>query len=776
MTAVPEAQLQAYVVNIARDAFAHVKPDGFKVEKRFTVRLGRGTYEHHGSADWQAEGRADLLLFHDDRPLAVVELKRADKTLKAADLKQGQSYAAMLFPRPPLVIVSNGKDTWVRAVDSGEELKDREDAAVVERLFANIGKLAAANNSWAIEVLMGPETRVWVEAVRQRTDELIARQTGSADDTRKPFAEGLLFRRRATREILDHLETGTSAVIVEGPPLAGKSSVLRDLAVTTRHSCDWAVLMVNGATSGPGLFQRLANILGTALEWKLSADDVRTWLRRMSHSLRGPALVLAVDGLRPGSATAQDLEELAETGFGPGLRIVGCIERADDILLDGTGRSEAALAAAAERVTIDVLDDDEFKDVVQELAAKRLFFYGGAELSDEYRVGWVLRLVLGKGSAPEAEDVGAVIPATLGLGLVASARERFKTLHEVSRLHRLVARDALADEEPAHPEIALAAANAFVLRRDTLSPAGERAAVQLEADGWLGFYRHSNGEDLLVFRVPALFMAELASELAATVETVLEEEPEDAWLMLVWQAQRFFLGDIIGAQALLDLGRKRRGLPAGLIEPLMNDPPSVESLAGKIIGVPMPDGTVENFRFNEDGAIAPADADGNATGEYEPLPAGEEGGSMYGNMTSWMILSQLARVRMAAGDDQRIDVDIMMWVGRAEMPLMRGDDFSNLRARASQSLGAAGSVLSSEHALAEPLTSAMHNLFHSEWRQLDFVFEQLVEANSAPLTVRVHHALNALQGSVVPGLDEWAREKMVSVVRPLLREQLALAA
>ena len=194
---------------------------------------------------------------------------------------------------------------------------------------------------------MGPETTVWVEAVRQRTDDLVERLTGEPVNSQKPFGRGLLFHREATDKIIQELVTGTKAVIVTGAPLAGKSNVLRDFSLMTRASPDWALFMVNGATGGTGLFQRLANILGAALEWKLTADDVRTWLRRMSYSGRGPALVLAVDGLKPNTLVAQEFEELAETGFGESLRLIGCCENADDIFLDTTRRNETAIVKRA---------------------------------------------------------------------------------------------------------------------------------------------------------------------------------------------------------------------------------------------------------------------------------------------------------------------------------------------------------------------------------------------------------------------------------------------
>lgn len=779
MTVIPEAQLQAYVLGLTRKAFPHIPPESFRIEKHFKLQFGHNVHNHDGTTYWEAHGRADLLVFHKERPLALFELKREDKILREKHFKQGQSYTTKLFPRPPLIIVSNGKDTWVRQVDDGAPLpKDLDGAVVIEKIFENVGKLAAANNSWAIEVLMGPETHVWVEAVRLRTDELIERHSGDPTDSRKPFGRGILFHRRATAAIIEKFEAGTKAVIVEGPPLAGKSNVLRDFAIATRSAPDWAMLMVNGATAGPGLFQRIANVLGPALEWTLSADDVRTWLRRMSHSTKMPALVLAVDGLKPGSPVAQDFEELADTGFGAGLRLIGCTDRASDILLDTTGRGETAMSTISEVVEVEPLDDGEFEAFQEHLARARILFYPGAELANEYRTPWLLRSVVSSGSSPEQEDVANVIPATMGLTLVRAARAHFMALHEVVRQHRLLARDALADEETPDPELALASANAFVIRRDALSPAGEEAAVKLEAQAWVSFYRHHTGEDVVAFRVPELFMSELALELADAVNAAIDDDPEDAWIELVWQAHRFFLGDILGAQALFDLGKKRGSLPMSLIAPLMDDSPKAESMAGKTIGLQKADGTIINLRFNEEGAVALADAQCNALSEYLPPSEDDDPGTMYGDMVSWMILSQFARVRSSAGTtiEDRLDIQIMLWVGKAEMPLMRGGDFASLRPHSIQGLGKAGSILSAEHALAEPLTSAIHNLFHSEWRDLDFFFEEVVKAGALPLTCRVHHALHMLQGATAPGLEAWAKEKMASIVHPLMREQIAALA
>ena len=151
----PEAELETLLSAALATAFPLVPRDGFTNQKRFTVTLGREPHEVDGMRLWQAEGRADIIISKDGRPLAVVEVKREDKTLTDDDRKQGLSYAALLTPRPPLVIVTNGATTRIYDTSSGEPwVRDGDGDEVIAKLFENASKMAAAAMSWAVETLM----------------------------------------------------------------------------------------------------------------------------------------------------------------------------------------------------------------------------------------------------------------------------------------------------------------------------------------------------------------------------------------------------------------------------------------------------------------------------------------------------------------------------------------------------------------------------------------------------------------------------------------------
>jgi hypothetical protein len=75
---------------------------------QFTVRLGHHDIHSDGRKGWVKKGRADVLLSADVGHVAVLELKRPGVELTDDDRHQGLSYARLLTPMAPLVIVSNG--------------------------------------------------------------------------------------------------------------------------------------------------------------------------------------------------------------------------------------------------------------------------------------------------------------------------------------------------------------------------------------------------------------------------------------------------------------------------------------------------------------------------------------------------------------------------------------------------------------------------------------------------------------------------------------------
>lgn len=196
-----EAELESRITSALAAALPTFKRDDFVQQRRFTIRLGHDTFEFDSAALWEKTGRADILIFYADRPLAVLEVKRETLALQKSDYEQAQSYANMLTPRPPLLIVSNGKHTQLFDGNTACPLDagDYSNASITN-LLENVGKIAAADMRWAIEALMGREVAIWPRAVRKCTAALIETWTDPPGAVGRPIARDLIFREKPPRK------------------------------------------------------------------------------------------------------------------------------------------------------------------------------------------------------------------------------------------------------------------------------------------------------------------------------------------------------------------------------------------------------------------------------------------------------------------------------------------------------------------------------------------------------------------------------------------------
>jgi Type I restriction enzyme R protein N terminus (HSDR_N) len=753
----PEAELESRVATALAFAFPNIPRDQLVEQRRFTVRLGHETHVFDSAAQWQKSGRADILIFYKERPLAVLEVKREDLCLTHADYEQAQSYANQLTPRPPLVIVTNGHETRVYDANTGQAWSGENDAAKgVTRLLANAATMAASDMRWAMEALMGRETGVWTRIVRASTAALIAEMTDPPGRAGRPFARDLLFPRLTTLKATKALQSGPLFTVIEGAPVTGKTSLLRELALRTAGSDELAVLMLRGA--GPGL-----------------SNDARQWLRRMSGGAAGPAMVVAIDGVDPGTAMAMDLEELASLRPGAKLKVILTTDQPEGLVKAPNGRTETALGAQATRIELGPLGLHEFKAAKEALKRAKIVFLDGAEYAEDYRAPWVLRTLYDHFARDPrfADPTHAVLlPASLGLQFVDAARETYAGQTELLRGYRLLARDALSDSQTYSAELALAASNGFIIRRDALSAEAQDSLAGLKAANWVRTYRHAGREDVVVPTVPAAYLTELADAAGDELGRRAEADPRGAGVWLGRRLDASYLGDLIGAQAIRSLADKTGGFSSGIVGGLLLIEPQEKLVERALISLATPDGQLVHIKI-ENGKAWLSNHQGEVHGEEIDL--GAERSRMYANTTAWMILGQLARLPTAAvGDDhRRMDAWILLKIGQCPFPLLRANEEG--LGHLEHDLNNLGRVLCQKRAPVEAATQAMAELLSRHWADADAWVDAVLESGSLPLVHRVMIALRTVQARNIPGLSAWAHGLLEDRVLPAITAAIATA-
>ena len=86
-----ESDLEARIHGTVARIFPWLGSGALRHQLRFAIKFGRATVEVDGRAVSSAEGRLDVLVSDGDTPLAVLELKRENARLSAADEQQGLS-------------------------------------------------------------------------------------------------------------------------------------------------------------------------------------------------------------------------------------------------------------------------------------------------------------------------------------------------------------------------------------------------------------------------------------------------------------------------------------------------------------------------------------------------------------------------------------------------------------------------------------------------------------------------------------------------------------
>jgi hypothetical protein len=776
-----EADLEAEIQGALRKAFPWIPGKSLQHQVTFSVTFGHAKIAIDAVQQLRAEGRADVLISWDQTPLCVLELKRSGAALTAEDEAQGLSYANLLRPRFPLVVVTNGEETrfleshtsnaWQPSSPSEQELKNLMTAA---------SNAASADLKSAIGTLMGSNPAVWLQGVRHASQGQLNDLTGAWNEPLRPFVRGFLFPRKASLAVLKALESGGRLLLIEGAPLVGKSSVLREIVLRTLKMDGLAVLFVP-ADEGSGIFQKIANILSETLAWPVTSDEARTWLSRLSRA-QGPALVLAVDGVGPEhERLRRELEDLSSSAFGPQLRLVVTADDAvaKQLTLHPKGRQASPIGQRLDgAIGLDVLDDDEFDRAAEALWDRRMGIMHGGRSAQELRVPWILR-ALGGRYAPEPgekPDHAAVLPPQLSLDLIIHTRERF-TDDELRRQFRETAKAVLRDAEDVKRPIALMLESmaTFVVRRQTLREFLELSEIEsLITRGFLKPVLHTSGEAVLFVRLPELLASEASIVLASDLIERARKDAAETAKWLVTLTSRLPLGDIIAAYSFADAVHGKVGVPLNVLAALVSMPPKKTPIApGTKAAIHVPGIGIMDMTFQADGSVV-----GELGGRSHTFPADpDEGvGHLMGDFHSWLILSHLAGQRMVIdrdGEAIRIDLPLLAKVGTCPHVLRRPDTLLEGRGILTHNIAGYGEIACHEAGIVEPITYSLFKMLSTEGPEQESWIQEAIDEGSLALLTRVDIALRETEKLADEVLRPWAKRMRTERIAPALQAALA---
>ncbi|WP_343674912.1 hypothetical protein [Paraburkholderia heleia] len=771
-----EADLEAEIHQAIAKAFRWLSPESIRHQTKFSFKFGHKKIEIDGKEVSRAEARSDIILYHEERPLAVLELKRSGVPLLPADDAQGLSYARVLIPSPPLVVVTNGSEIRFIETYSGKLWTPaQESEEAFKALLTSTAQVAARDLRLAIDTLMGTNAAVWMQAVRHATQDTLGELTASADHPALPFAKNLLLPRRSTAHLLQEVLRGKKLILLTGAPLSGKSNILREVSLRTEEHEAVATLYVEGGV-GQGILRSLADALTRSVAWPITPEEARAWLTRVSQNGERK-LVLAIDGLDPTDEEGRrEIEDLTANTFGPGLCLVVALDDgvAERLSLAPNRLTPSVIGRRGVEVPLGELDDKEFEIAQQVLIEQQVSFRPGAAFAREYRQPWVLRGAIEPvldDAKSAASNVLAALPPLLGVDLIRQTRERF-TDPELRRMFRALAKTVLAEAKDANRDqsLILESLDVNIVRRVALTHNLEAVeCTRLIDSGFLRAAVHGSGEPVVYIRMPELLASELAKLLADDLIPLIRENPIHAAAWLSGAASNLPIGDVIAAQAVYDAVKRPGGISFAFIAALLETPPKRTQLpAGTQFAMNMPGVGMIDLTLQGNG-IAIVELEG----EVHTLEVDDDGiaeVTSYENLYPWLILSHLAGqsfVMDKSGTQERVDPLILIQVGSAEIPLRKPGGTTEMDAMPTHDIPSVGSIVCHEAGVVEPITySIFRFLARESAADADAWVNVAVSMDSMPLLSRVHIALLELSRSADVRTASWARATLDEKVLP----------
>jgi len=592
---VNEATVEARVNTEIRKhlpSIAHLK---ITHQKYLTLQLGHRTdIKTGGLKQARATGRLDVLLSFEDKPLAILELKDPGKSLTEDDRDQGLSYAKLLSPQAPLVIVSNGEDAEFYQTFDGEIWNPMtKDEEAVRALFSHALSSAADERKEAIRLLMGKQPYIWRTLFQKYTEAALNQLEGAVDDYTHPLTKNFIIERSIVSEIINSLIKGDSLLVLIGAPLSGKTNVLAQVCRAS-YSDKLTPIYIDAHSTSYGIFQHIANQFTRELYVQVQPAEIRQWIFHSMQSILGH-FVIIIDGWTAGvtGTLKEDIDELIDF-LQPEQSLSVLLSMDDTAFTEAkniSGRPTcSAIGRNAKVIQLNSLSDKEFESTCSLFYDQFLTgFHHGAQFNLDFRIPRFLRLIASWVDQTESEAVVdkdysqiKVVPSVTSF-LIFESWNQYISHPELEGFFQDLAKAYILDKSNriGDPTLTLMShGKGHIVQTTAEEVLGQEKLSILKSQGHIGIVRGPHGKVLVLPKIPEFLAAAAAFIIADDCLSMYREKGfENAYNMLVEESDHFPHGDLVGARALLEISKRERKLSHDIIFKLLADEPEQSQLA-----------------------------------------------------------------------------------------------------------------------------------------------------------------------------------------------------
>ena len=709
-----EATYEAGIRHALSRALPWLKYEDIQHQKTFTVQLGRTTHTIDGEFSSTHYPRLDILITHEGKNIAILELKSPGIELTESDEKQGRSYARLLDQIAPLTIISNGDDVRVLNSITGEKIGFIDSKTKFGDILRSINAIAVSGIEEAIKFLVGSNIDVWKKIIFETTHGKFSYKfDGNIDDL-------LIFPRELTEKAIISVLNNKFSLIT-GESLIGKTTLLYEL-FTREKSENYYTLYLDEYDGG--IFESLSKLISHTLKCAISVDETRIWMEHFSN-VDGDKLIIGIDDLE--SDMTQVLKDIIDitseypARFGKNVAVIATChsEHIEDVLIDKRGYGKNIVAKRVNFLEeLKPLNDEEFWKVCELLCIDRVGFLGGANLNVQYRYPVNISSAYrhSKAHQPKNENVATVIPSTLCLDVFEYSgfnyvKNEIKFL--IKKIGSRIINDIYSNDTP--HEYFLYSLKQFSILEDSLKSIVTQDELNELKQTRCFKKLYLNNLCLYTINFGGLIVTAVKDALREKISKLPQNEPEEIARILSYACSVLKFGDIIGAVTILESNLNEEALN-GVIDALVSARPHKESICGKIAMV-------------KEGSNEIIDID------LEQFPEIDEQEKLaLSNPTPWLILSQMLRIREGTPYSY-------IHIGSCEYILLRPEAMTCPGFHV-HTLKDGSEILCQAMGVIEPITMSVYSYITSLTDEDLISFCDLaIESNSQHLLNRLSHAL-----------------------------------
>lgn len=749
-----EATLEARISETLRSLFPSLEQTEFSHQLTFTIKLGHKSIQIDPKKS-SASGRLDVLILYKKKPICVLELKKPTAKLTDDDRDQGISYARLLTPMPPFIVVTNGKEKhFYKTVDKQKWEAESVDEQKLQELIDYGMSIAKGSLDEAVTFLLGKDDDVWEKIIEDITKEQLDLLQGNSEEYDKPIFKGLYIQREITNKIKNDLVNSQDNLVLTGPPLSGKTNVFAQL-INSANDKSLLYLYLNMVDIGYGPLQFLCNKFSHDLYLNKTADDIRGWL---IHSLKSPSerkVVLIIDNFY-GVAEAAILEEINElidiSNKSDFSLILAVTDSGFDISKTCHGRACSTVIGKLKPHHLGQLSDQEFWEANELFHQKfSAIFEKGSEYSLLYRLPQTLRIIASKFNDVEKlpEDQVRQIESIPKHSLLESVWKQTNTNVTLQADMLKYAKTLLdLDYNVNKPWLELIRHGWAGMALDEAEKSlGEKRCRCLQEQGHIKMLR-IGGDVLVLPTCPELVSGAAIEIISEGMQQYVIDNTQGMYNYLISKSDILPYGELVGVAALLHYSTIDPNGFSDIINKLYDDTPRIEKPSK---------GKFEAY-FPETGRVR----------------LGEERmeGWIFANITPWLILSHLVSFPLVDSEgDKSFHLNILARIGSSKHVLykLRPVPLYDMLPISVHEIVNEGEILCHKVGIVEPVVSAMKNCFFFMPLEMIELCQHSQETHNIFLANRLTQAAENLKTTVHSDVANIAKQAL-SLVRPIATE------